>query len=232
MGKTILLVDDVRLFIEMQREFLQYSSVQVLTAKNGVEALDTMGSTRPDLVLMDLEMPEMDGISCCRAIKTTPELASIPVVMITAKGDEASLQQCRAAGCDGFLTKPLNRTLFLETAGRFVSGIDRREKRMPTKLPAQLRLRGTASPCTLYDLSLGGAFVASDLPAEIDRVVDLSFSLPDGSTQECRAKVVWGRAPDAPGLRGFGVNFVLLPPGARKALAGFLLPVTPRPGNS
>jgi len=220
---TILIVDDVRLFLEIQKEFLQYASVNVVTAQNGVEALDAINSKRPNLIFMDLEMPEMDGAVCCRTIKTNPRFADIPVVMITAKGDEASRLMCRAAGCDDFLTKPLNRSLFLETAGRFVADIDRREKRTPIALPGILRSRGTAFPCQLHNLSLGGAFVAAgSFEVETDRTLDISFTLPDGTEHDCRAKVVWfkeGRPGTPP---GFGVNFILLPAAIRDALGRFL----------
>ena len=222
MESTILLVDDVRLFLEIEKEFLQYTSMHIMTANNGLEALLAIKGRRPDLIFMDLEMPEMDGMVCCRAIKANPQLATIPVVMITAKGDEASQNQCRAAGCDAFLTKPLNRSLFLETAGRFVADLDRREKRWPIKLPGVLRSRGTTAPCTLHNLSLGGAFVATDFQGESDRVIEISFTLPDGSLQQCRGKIVWSKGSSAGSPRGFGVSFVLLAAGSKKALSEFL----------
>jgi CheY-like chemotaxis protein len=218
---TILLVDDVRLFLEMQKEFLQHTSVQIVTAKNGREALEVIKTRRPDVIFMDLEMPEMDGATCCRTIKANPTLAHIPVVMITAKGDERSEQACRAAGCDAFLTKPMSRTQFLEAAGRYVVDLERREKRLSVTLPATLRSRGAEFPCTMRNLSPGGAFLAAACSAEIDRIVELVFTLPDGSTHECRAKVVWTR-PNGADSNGFGVNFILLQPAVKAALTDLL----------
>lgn len=219
MSRTVLLVDDVRLFLEMQKEFLQNSSVQIMTAQNGIEALEAIRSRRPSLVVMDIEMPRMDGISCCRTLKGAPETASIPVVMVTAKGDDYSQEECRAAGCDAFLTKPLNRSLFLETAGRFLTAIDRREKRRPANLPGTLRSRGITAPCIVEDLSMGGAFLATDLEGEVDRVVELSFTLPDGSVQNCRGKVAWSREKNP---RGFGISFILLGSSTKGALTRYL----------
>jgi len=218
--RTILIVDDVRLFLEIQKEFLQYASVQVVTAQNGVEALQAIDAKRPALIFMDLEMPKMNGVDCCRAIKTNPAWSAIPVVMITAKGDSQSQEECRSAGCDDFLTKPLNRSLYLETAGRFVVGLDRRERRTPIRLPGVLRSRGTTSPCTLHDLSLSGAFIATDFPGEPDRVIEVSFTLPDGSVQDCRAKIIWSKGGSA--TPGFGVNFILLRAEVKDALSDFL----------
>src|SRR5690242_7384516 len=113
MGKAILLVDDVQMFIEIEKEFLQNSQVEILTARDGLEALDIIKERRPDLVFMDLQMPKMNGDACCRAIKSDRVQFATPVVMVTAKGDEEAKDSCLAAGCDGFLTKPLDRDRFL-----------------------------------------------------------------------------------------------------------------------
>ena len=69
MKKTILLVDDNDMFLEIEKEFLQYTNTEVITACDGIEALNIVKAMRPDLIFMDLEMPKMDGASCCRAIK-------------------------------------------------------------------------------------------------------------------------------------------------------------------
>ena len=223
MEHTIMLVDDVRLFLEIQKEFLQNSPVKVTTAKNGVEALHAITIDRPDLVFMDLEMPEMDGADCCRAIKSKPLTASVPVVMITAKGDDASRLNCHSAGCNDFLTKPLDRKLFLDTASRFLANIDRRDKRIPVNVSGSIRSRGSDFPCILYDLSVGGAFIASDFNGDVDRAVQLSFTLPDGSTIECHGKITWFKLSNNRTPVGFGVNFVLLPRETKDAITNFLV---------
>lgn len=74
-------------------------------------------------------MPEMNGADCCRALKSNPGTAGIPVVVITARGDHASQGYRRSAGCNEFLTELLDRNLFLEMAGTFVLDIERREER-------------------------------------------------------------------------------------------------------
>jgi CheY-like chemotaxis protein len=222
MENTILLVDDVRMFLEIQREYLQDSPVKVMTAKNGVEALHAIGSKRPNLIFMDLEMPQMNGVDCCRAIKSQPELAGIPVVMITAKDDEASRINCRHAGCNDFLTKPLDRNLFLDTAGRFVAGIERRQKRGPISVPGVLGSRGMTFHCMLHDLSVGGAFITTDFCGEVNRLVQLSFTLPDGSVIECHGKITWLKLSGESSPLGFGINFVLLPGVAKNAVTDFL----------
>jgi CheY-like chemotaxis protein len=224
MERTILLVDDVRLFLEIQKEFLQNSSVNVITAQNGVDALHAINKKRPDLIFMDLEMPEMNGVDCCRAIKSDPKSAGIPVVMIVGRGDEANLANCRTAGCNDLLTKPLNRNLFLETAVRFVGGVDRREKRHRVQVPGEVRLRGRSFPCTSRDLSVGGAFLVAqeNFQGEVGRLVQISFTLPNGSPIECQGTIVWRQASAAKTSHGFGVSFALLPPQTKDALVKYL----------
>jgi CheY-like chemotaxis protein len=224
MERTILLVDDVRLFLEIQKEFLQNSSVNVITANNGVDALDAIDKKRPDLIFMDLEMPEMNGVDCCRAIRSNPTLAKIPVVMITGRGDDASMETCRDAGCNDFLTKPLNRNLFLETAIKYVRSVERREKRATVRVAGTVRSRAASFPCVLHDLSIGGAFVGADedFQVEVGRVVQISFQLPDGSPIECQGNIVWTKGATSGTPSGFGVNFALLPRHTKDALISYL----------
>jgi CheY-like chemotaxis protein len=222
MGTTILLVDDIQMFIDIEKEFLHYSQAEILTARNGQEALDVIKSMRPDLVFMDLQMPRMDGAACCRAVKSDPTLRGIPVVMVTTKGKEEDKEACFSAGCDCFLTKPLDRDQFLEVARKFVPNIDRREKRLAIGVNGTFRSDGAAMPCTLYDLSVGGAFVKSDYAGVPDRVIQISFTLPDGTVIESHGTIAWVNRTDTSMPRGFGVRFALLPRHAKKALASFV----------
>ena len=121
----ILLVDDVRLFLELEKSYLNLTQAQVLTAANGQEALELVRSMRPDLVFLDLYMPVLDGAACCTAIKGDPELVAIPVVMVTTGGKPEEVELCRAAGCDGLLTKPIDRSAFLDTVSRFIPSFNR-----------------------------------------------------------------------------------------------------------
>src|SRR5512144_2241892 len=87
----ILLVDDSRLFIEMEKEFLQPCAVMIYTARDGREALELVRMVRPDLIYMDLHMPEMDGAECCAALKADPDMKCIPVVMVVTMEQDDDL---------------------------------------------------------------------------------------------------------------------------------------------
>jgi CheY-like chemotaxis protein len=219
MDKSILLVDDLAMFIEIEKEFLQYTLVDIATARDGLEALNLIKTRRPDIVFMDLEMPKMDGATCCRTIKSDPALINLPVVMVTSKEHE---EKCRSAGCDHFLTKPLDRDAFLDAARKFIPEIDRREKRLAVNIDCTLHYRNKTMKCALSDVSRGGAFVVTDQFGAPGSVVQIRFTLPDGSTVDCSGRIAWVNKTEALRPQGFGVKFALLAKDSLTALRGFL----------
>lgn len=222
MNKTVLIVDDVQMFIDIQKEFLRESRVQIMTAKNGLDALKSVKLKTPDLIFMDLHMPQMDGVACCRAIKSDPSLTRVPVIMVTAMGKSDDTEYAFSAGCDDFLTKPLDRNLFLEAARRFINGIDRREKRQVVGLQGVFSTNSESLSTTIYDLSAGGAYIVSDHPVAMKQVLKLFFTLPDGTRIECHGRVAWINCGDVTMPKGFGVQFALLTKSAREILARFV----------
>lgn len=115
----ILLIDDIDMFLYMQKTFLKLSSVNLFAARNGLEALESTRKERPSLIFMGLHMPTMDDAVCCARIKADRGLKSLPVVMITSKGKEDQ-EICIKSGCDAFLTKPLDRARYLATALKYL----------------------------------------------------------------------------------------------------------------
>ncbi|MBI3995699.1 MAG: response regulator [Nitrospirae bacterium] len=114
MSKKVLLADDASTFVKLEQTYLESKGYQVVMAGNGKEALEKLASQKPDLVVLDLIMPEMEGDQVCRLIKASPQYKDIPVIMITTKGDKKGEERCRKAGCNMFLTKPLRKSVFLD----------------------------------------------------------------------------------------------------------------------
>ena len=222
MNKSILLVDDVRMNIEIEKEFLKYSMLDILTAKDGLEALNIVKTRRPDIVFMDLEMPNMDGATSCRAIKSDASILNTPVVIVTAMGNEESKKNCYSAGCDFLLSKPLDRDIFLNVARMFMPTIERREKRVSVKIDCTFRCQDEIVSGQLSNLSNGGAFVVTDYAAIPGNVVQISFSLPDGILIVCPARIVWANRMDRKISKGFGIKFSLMAKEAKSHLNGFL----------
>lgn len=105
---TILVVDDVTDNLILISLVLQNNGYRVLTAKGGEEAIKTALIAKPDLILMDIAMPDVDGLAATRRIRKNPELQNIPVIALTAFETLGFRQAALEAGFDGYLTKPLD----------------------------------------------------------------------------------------------------------------------------
>src|ERR1700739_70519 len=120
MAKTVLIVEDNELNMKLFRDLLEAHGYQTSGTSNGFEALDLVRKLRPDLILMDIQLPQVSGLEVTRWIKDDPELRTIPVVAVTAfamKGDE---ERIREGGCEAYLSKPISVGKFIETVRRFV----------------------------------------------------------------------------------------------------------------
>jgi CheY-like chemotaxis protein len=102
----VLLVDDYADALEMYTEYLEYSGFDVLQAANGMEALERAVESLPDIILMDLSLPVMDGWEATRRLKADQRTAGIPVVALTGHSLAGISEGARRAGCDAFVTKP------------------------------------------------------------------------------------------------------------------------------
>lgn len=105
MATRILVVDDEPRFVRLVEANLQTEGFEVQKAKNGKEAVDTAVSEKPDLILMDVMMPEMDGFAACERIR---EFSNVPIIMLTAKGDEEHKVRALNLGADDYVVKPFS----------------------------------------------------------------------------------------------------------------------------
>ncbi len=121
---TVLIVDDHALVLESIRGILLGDGYELITAASGAAALEKVAQHEPDLVLLDVMMPDMDGFEVCRRIRANPSSADVPVIMITALDDKASRVQGFEAGADDFVTKPPDRQV-LRARVRTVTTLNR-----------------------------------------------------------------------------------------------------------
>ncbi len=120
MSKTILIVEDNELNMKLFNDLLQAHGYNTLQVKDGRVVIDVTRKNRPDLILMDIQLPEISGLEITKMLKADDDLCGIPVVAVTAfamKGDE---QKIRNGGCDGYIAKPISVTSFLQTVSRFL----------------------------------------------------------------------------------------------------------------
>jgi len=119
-GERILVIDDNQLNLDLARYVLEADGFLVDEAPNVDEAWARLRAYRPDIVLVDIQLPGTDGLSLVRAIKATPDLADIPVIAFTAYAMQGDEQRFRAAGCDGYLAKPIDVHSFAAAVRRYM----------------------------------------------------------------------------------------------------------------
>ena len=112
--KKILIVEDVELNVDLLVQLLE-DEYAVITAVDGAVGVVLAERERPDLILMDMSLPVIDGWEAARRIKSNAGLAHIPIIGLSAHAMSGDVEKATAAGCDDYLTKPLNETLLFET---------------------------------------------------------------------------------------------------------------------
>ena len=108
MRKRILCVDDAETILMMERMILTKAGYELMTAKDGQEAVTKAVAERPDLILMDVVMPKMNGFDACKQLRGLDATKSIPIIMVTTRGEAESLETGFTSGCDDYITKPIN----------------------------------------------------------------------------------------------------------------------------
>jgi two-component system cell cycle response regulator DivK len=119
--KTVLIVEDNELNMKLFNDLLEARGYNILQTRDGMDALRIAREHRPDLILMDIQLPEVSGLEVTKWIKEDDDLKSIPIIAVTAfamKGDE---EKIREGGCEAYIAKPISVTTFLETVQKFLS---------------------------------------------------------------------------------------------------------------
>jgi CheY-like chemotaxis protein len=109
MSKKILVVDDSRTALMMEREILEKrTNYQCVTAADGQEAVEKAQQEQPDLVLMDVVMPRMNGFEACKMMRQQPSTREIPIVLVTTRSEESYMEAGFQSGCNDYITKPID----------------------------------------------------------------------------------------------------------------------------
>jgi len=118
----VLAVDDDPTILRLLQVNLEMEGHDVLTAENGQSALEVIRAERPQVVLLDVMMPEMDGFQVCEAVRADPDIADTPIVFVSARAQQADLDRGYASGADGYITKPFDPLDLIETIERLAPG--------------------------------------------------------------------------------------------------------------
>ena len=123
MMPRVLVVDDDRVIQQLLEVNLELEGYEVVgTASDGREALDKIAKLKPDLVILDIMMPKMDGMAVCRHLKADPETAKIPVILLSARAQDMDIRDGLDIGANAYLTKPFDPVELLDVVGRLLKG--------------------------------------------------------------------------------------------------------------
>lgn len=189
----VLLVDDIDFFRDVMRDYFKRTPVEILMARSGSEALDIAARDLPDLIYMDVVMPGMSGIETCRQMKADEKLARIPVLLIFTPLRDATIEEVKTSGCDGYLVKPFGREEFLNLGHQHLFHIERRERRVSCQMTVDFSIAGRSYQAIGADISVNGLYVEfrDELPP--DKQVRFSFILPTVSAHRIAGtgRIAW-----------------------------------------
>ncbi len=121
-SKLVLLVENNKLDMKLLRLLLTKGGYSVLEASDGENGIQLARQFRPDLVLMDIHLPRMDGLSAARMMKQDPQLNTIPIIALTAHGARDAETETSVAGCEGYVSRPVDTRTLLKSLARYIDG--------------------------------------------------------------------------------------------------------------
>ena len=151
-GKKILVVEDEQDIAQLVQHYLQKEGFRSVTAMSGVEALKKVKEEKPDLIVLDLMLPEMDGLDVCKRVRSAPDTAMIPIIMLTAKAEESDTIVGLELGADDYVTKPFSPKALVAR----VKALLRRIDRTASTGPAHYRCGALTLDPTRHEVSLNG----------------------------------------------------------------------------
>jgi DNA-binding response OmpR family regulator len=122
MRKKILLVDDSMTALLMEQMILRTEGCELLTAKDGSEAVSVAEREKPDLILLDLVMPKMNGLEACAELRRREATKTTPIIMVTTRGEPFNVEAGYSSGCSDFVTKPIDGVELLSKVRSFLRG--------------------------------------------------------------------------------------------------------------
>lgn len=221
--KTLLLVDDAELFLVMEKSFLSRKELDLHSATSGTEALKIAETSKPDLILLDLHMPGMEGDEVCTKLKANPDTKHIPVIIVTSERNPETLKRCINAGCDRIIYKPFTRASLMGAVQEILVMIQRRYQRSDVNLACTVGVEGLELNTTIHVLSKGGAFIEMGIPPDAGSEIEVSFSLPDSNYTISTAAIVrWAASVRRGGPLGMGVEFLTIGEAERELIQVYI----------
>ena len=179
MKSKILIVDDVKFFLDVQKNMLDQVDCEILTARSGLEALKTIKQKKPQLVLLDYNMPDLNGDKACEIIKNDPRFRDIPIVIISSEDNVNVKDLCQRAGADYYMTKPIDQVEFIEAISKLLKvRSSLYYPRAPIRTEVYIRIRGEVKRYMSVDISTTGIYLETNEPLGAGDNATLYFTVP------------------------------------------------------
>lgn len=224
--KTVMVVDDSKTFVMYLGLLLRRMGYGIIPARSGLEALKLFNTAIPDVILLDLEMPEMHGIELLRHIRSDAALARVPVVIVSVDIREQSRALCQELGCSAFLDKPVVLRALHEVLQRCLAFPGQRQGlRASFGRKIILDVAGARSECHAVILSEGGIYLRSGEPLAKGTAVHVELNLEGAGSMRLAGTVIYTREvfADSSGMEpGMAIEFTMIPPQEAAALRGYV----------
>ena len=175
---TVLIADDLRFFLEVESTYLKRGGFEVIAAESGERAVALASQRRPNLVLLDLEMPGMDGAAACAAIRRDPLLSATPIIIMSATSTKEIRERCLKAGCTEFVAKPTKPDELLGIVARILKVRQREADRITVvfNITGNLGSRQVVGRAT--NLSTTGLLLETAAAISVGSMLQIEFFLP------------------------------------------------------
>lgn len=176
--KKVLLVDDVKLFIAMEKSLLNRQNLQIFTANSGPEAIDIHKREQVDLILLDLNMPHMNGDEVCRIIRSNDSLKSVSIIMVTTSPKKEDIEACMNAGANDYIAKPINATELLDKVGKYLDIQHRQSLRVLSRIEIKAQNGNREFLSYAVNISSSGILLESADNINMGDMIKTSLFLP------------------------------------------------------
>lgn len=205
--RTLLLADDVMTTLAVMKSFLEARSFKVFATTSSLQVPKLAAGVRPDLVILDYEMPGMNGDELCRRLKSERETARIPVMILTAHEDEATRHRCFEAGATAVLMKTSGRESLLEHVVSALGIPKRKHVRVPCAIAVGLKSARFELKGMIHNLSVSGLYITAADALEEGKALRIHFELPGGEDVDVLGEIVRTETLNG-SLRGYGIQMI------------------------
>ncbi len=228
--KKVLLVDDVRLFLQLEETFFKRTGCRIFTAASGSDALEVAAKHKPDLILLDYLMPDINGDEVCRRLKNSEETRGIPIIIVSTSASKEDIAKCFEAGADDYVTKPINPNDVLNKAAKMLDIPYRLHRRLMVNFQVLGEMPSQTFSGYSKNISRGGILVECDNELESGARLQLLLPILSEDKQITLSGEVVRTARDIQGGKNLmGIRFTELSREQDQAIRDYVEKNLPKP---